>query len=233
MNTRFTRPSSKSFFLPLALLTGTTVAWLIYRSQQPRFPRKTWQPVLAQLYGKEQAQQLTNQAEAVYHQILAEADLPRSRPLQTHLAGNILPGLAMYRVFLEAEAGDRQAALNRISPLFKAWTMQRYTPLMRLLKIFPAPAPLFRLGAALQMTSFPKQGWEFAWLENNSQRIAFNAHSCYYLKTLTAYGAPELTPSFCQIDDWMGEMLPPPILFHRTQTLGRGGTCCDFEYTLR
>jgi hypothetical protein len=233
MNTRSTHLSSKSSWLPLALLTGAAAAWLIYRAQQPRFPRKTWQPILAQLYDTDQAQQLVARAEANYQQLLAEANLPRSRALRMHLSGNILPGLAMYRILLEVEAGDRQAALNRISSLFKAWTVQRYTPLMGLLKVFPAPALLFRLGAALQMTSFPKQGWEFAWLENSSQRIAFNAHSCYYLKTLTAYGAPELTPSFCQIDDWMGEMLPPPILFHRTQTLGRGDTCCDFEYTLR
>ncbi len=80
------------------------------------------------------------------------------------------------------------------------------------------------------MMQFPRAGWDSLWIENSPRRIAFDMRSCFYRETLTASGAPELTASFCQMDDWMGERLPPGIAFRRANTLGRGGPCCDFRY---
>ena len=53
---------------------------------------------------------------------------------------------------------------------------------------------------------------------------------CFYLNTLTAYGAPELTASFCKSDEVMAELFPPSIRFVRPHTLGRGDALCDFQY---
>ena len=53
---------------------------------------------------------------------------------------------------------------------------------------------------------------------------------CFYLNTLTAYGTPELTASFCKSDEVMAELLPPSIRFVRPHTLGRGDALCDFQY---
>lgn len=65
----------------------------------------------------------------------------------------------------------------------------------------------------------------------DGERIAFNLHSCFYRETLTAYGAPELTASFCRLDDVMYEEASPYMSWDRTMTLGQGGTHCDFCFT--
>ena len=63
--------------------------------------------------------------------------------------------------------------------------------------------------------------------------FAFNVFRCFYLDVLTAYGAPELTPLYCKLDDLTYEMLPPSITWERTGALGRGDDCCDFRWCRR
>lgn len=60
------------------------------------------------------------------------------------------------------------------------------------------------------------------------ERNGIGMHSCFYLNVLTAYGAPELTPVYCQMDDLLYGALSPSVRWRRTKTLGRGDDCCDF-----
>ena len=99
------------------------------------------------------------------------------------------------------------------------------------LKYLPEPFGLLRPAARAAMKyGFPAAGWETEWIEDSDQRIAFNIHRCFYLNTLTTYGAPELTRFFCQMDDVVYEALPPSIRWERTGTLARGYAVCDFCY---
>jgi hypothetical protein len=68
------------------------------------------------------------------------------------------------------------------------------------------------------------------WIENSAELVAFDIHRCFYLDVLTAYDAPELTPLYCHLDDLLVENVSPYMRWARTQTLGRGGVCCDFRY---
>ena len=60
------------------------------------------------------------------------------------------------------------------------------------LKLMPDAFPLLRMALSSIMRSYPAEGWDFAYLENSEDRIAFNAARCFYLNTLAQYGAPEL-----------------------------------------
>ncbi|MEW5868591.1 MAG: L-2-amino-thiazoline-4-carboxylic acid hydrolase [Chloroflexota bacterium] len=225
----------KNRFNWLGLLAGALLAaGLVRRARRGSpLPTSAWLPVLIQQHGEDEGRALLARAEARYHHLVGAhgvRPLPRSPALRRHLRQSILPGLAIYQAQLEFHHGGRQAALDEINALFYAWTKHLYRPTMRMLGRFPRPFGVFRLGLALRMSEFPLEGWQTTWRENSPQRVAFDMHTCFYLRTLTTYGAPELTPSFCQIDDWMGAMLPASITFHRTQTLGRGGERCDFCY---
>lgn len=90
--------------------------------------------------------------------------------------------------------------------------------------------PLVRRVIPRQMRLFPSSGWQIEWVENSRRRVAFNIRRCFYLDVLTRYGAPELTPAFCDLDNIPGEMLKPNVVFERKSTLGRGAACCDFCY---
>jgi ribosomal protein S18 acetylase RimI-like enzyme len=80
---------------------------------------------------------------------------------------------------------------------------------------------------------FPPEGWETEMVEDNDRAYAFNMVSCFYLDVVTAYGAPELTPVYCRMDELLYERLPPTIRWQRTRILGKGDDCCNFRWSLR
>ena len=151
--------------------------------------------------------------------------------LRKHLEQNILPGLALYQI-LQAETGDQAAALAEVEMLLHASAVRSgLRKTTAALKYVPEPFRLLRpvVRAAMRF-GYPPAGWETEWIEDSDQRIAFNIHRCFYLNTLTAYWAPELTRLFCQMDDVVYEALPASIRWERTSTLGRGNEQCDFCY---
>ncbi len=215
-------------------MRGKIVSGLVglVAGRRSALPVKVWLPALTEVHGSDDAKRLLEATEARYRTLVAARPVPEQRALRGHLLNHILPGLALYQVLREEHAGDQQAALDEIARVFRAWTEAELRPSMRILSAVPRPFAfaLFRAAFVVRMRQFPRAGWDFVPIENSPRRIAFDMRSCFYLETLTAYGAPELTASFCQGDDWMGEMLPPGIVFRRAHTLGRGGPCCDFRY---
>lgn len=189
-----------------------------------------WQQVLIKNHGAEKAQQLAAAIRQQCTTLIAETSMPENYVLRGHLKANILPGLALYRVLLKEYDGDQQAALAEVDNAFRAQTLAKYRLLLAPLKVMPTPFRLFKLAFSQMMKKFPAEGWNFSFVENSVDQIAFNATSCFYLNTLTALGAPELTASFCKSDDVLAELFPPSILFIREHTLGRGDIVCDFKY---
>jgi hypothetical protein len=55
-------------------------------------------------------------------------------------------------------------------------------------------------------------------------------HHCFYIQVLAYYGAVELTPVFCKLDDYLMAAMPASIKWGRTQTMGLGAECCDFRW---
>ncbi len=192
---------------------------------------RIWQQTLVEQHGPNKAQALIAQVQKRYE------ELYRTRPrydhpaLRMHLEKNILPGVALYQVLL-AEKGDQAAALAEVELLLQASAVESgLRKATANLKYVPEPFRLLRLITPLIMQyGYPASGWETEFVEVSSQRIAFNIHRCFYLNTLTSYGAPELTRLFCQMDDVVYEALPASIRWERTGTLGRGNEMCDFCY---
>jgi hypothetical protein len=216
------------FILGIASALG--IAWLIRRQRQETSNLHVWQRVLTEHHGPEKANELINAVRQRQTALIAEAQMPENQVLCWHLQANILPGLALYRVLLQEQDGNQQAALADVDEALRAWTLAKNRLLLAPLNIFPAPFRVFKLVFAQMMKKFPVDGWDFTFVENNKDKVAFNATRCFYLSTLTASGAPELTASFCKTDEVMAELFPPSIRFVRPHTLGRGDAVCDFQY---
>jgi hypothetical protein len=214
--------NKKSTLLFLTALSASVgIVWLIKRRNLP---------MLAQTHGETRARCLAEQIRQRYAALLAERPLPENPVLRKHATENILPGLALYQILLQELDNDRQAALTEVDTAFRIWTLGKSRLLLAPLKILPAPFRVFKLTFSQVMKKFPVEGWDFTHIENSNEKIAFNGTRCFYLKTLTTYGAPELTASFCKNDDVMAELFPPEIQFIRPHTLGRGDEICDFQY---
>ena len=69
------------------------------------------------------------------------------------------------------------------------------------------------------------------WVQNDKNAIRFDMKSCFYFDTLSQYGAPELTASFCRVDDLTYGNMSPHIKWQRSKTIARGEACCDFCFT--
>jgi hypothetical protein len=216
------------YILGIASVVGLICLVRRQRGEQGSLP--IWQSVLARRYGAEKSQQLMAVVRQRRTELTAATTLPQNQALRWHLTENILPGLALYQVLLQVHGGDQTAALAEVDEAMRTWTLAKNRARFALLKLMPAPFSVFKLVFAQTMKKFPAEGWETTYVENSADRVAFNMTRCFYLNTLTAYGAPELTPSFCKNDEVMAELFPPSLRFVRPHTLGRGDALCDFQY---
>jgi len=189
--------------------------------------RKTWYEPLAEDLGETQAKDLLSITQNRYDKLYAERTEPPHRALNQHLDDNILPGLALYQVLRE-QGWEEDKALEAIEHLFATNLLKRRRMLEWIGRTPVYFSILRRLTPRLLDKSFPSEGWEIEWVKVSSDVVAFNMHSCFYLDTLSAYGAPELTPVFCRLDDVMYENLSTCASWERTKTLGFGDNCCNF-----
>jgi hypothetical protein len=224
-----TRPKKHVLFI-ISLASAIGLIWLVRRRRGELGSQPLWQSVLARRYGIEKAQQLVAAVRQRRTELLAAASVPQNPALRWHLTENILPGLALYQVLLQEHRGDQAAALAEVDEALRARTLAENRARFAMLKLTPAPFSVFKLVFTQTMKQFPVEGWEITYVENSADRVAFNMTRCFYLNTLTAYGSPELTASFCKSDEVMAELFPPSIRFVRPHTLGRSDALCDFQY---
>ena len=214
------------FTIPLSA-AGIWIVWCVRSKGRKNPDFLSWQQFYASKYGELKARILIEQVRQNYFRLLTERALPENPILRRHTTENILPGLALYQVLRKDL--DQAAALAEVDQFLRVSTLKRNRFLV-LLKFLPDSFWLVKIVMGSMMKSYPPEGWDFEYIEKSQERIAFNATRCFYLNTLTAYGAPELTASFCKTDDVMAELFPPSIRFIRPRTLGRGDEICDFQY---
>lgn len=78
------------------------------------------------------------------------------------------------------------------------------------------------------MRDYPADGWQMIWQQIDGSAIRFRMNTCFYYNTLKTYGAPELTASYCRVDDLIYGGMSSQVLWQRTQTIARGAEYCDF-----
>lgn len=228
--------SRKNFWAGIGLSVGALgTSLIIFQMKRKQDHWQIWQSVLEEYYGGDRSRQLIAQAQARWRSLCRAAQPPADPALQKHLYFQVLPGLAMYRTLLwekrlmpDSEA--RQSAIEEINQLFRAQTFQQIGWTLKPFHWFPNSWFIFRLGMRLRLRAFPQAGWKSLIIEDSDQRIAMETYHCFKHQMLTAYGAPELTASYCATDDYMAELFPRTIKFMRAPTLGEGGDCCQFTY---
>lgn len=164
------------------------------------------------------------------YRVLAEGVIwPHHVVLRWHLAGYLLPGVAVYRT-LQTRGQPAPLAAQEVGGLLARDALPRRR---RLQRTFHTRGSYPLLAAAVRLLSpimFPAPGWRIVWLEVSRDRVAFDIDRCYYLATLTALDAAELLPHYCHVDDILYDNLSPSIVWARTGTLAAGCDRCDFRY---
>ena len=163
---------------------------------------------------------------ARYQDLFEKYELPKHPALQWHLIEGILPGLAYYQIL--REGGETQEyALAMIDQAFEVLFLDNIAK-MKTLGRLSFVYPFLRIFIKPAIRQYPPDGWKIDWLQNDRNAIRFNMKSCFYFDTFSKYGAPELTASFCRVDDLTYDKMSPHIKWQRSRTIARGETYCDF-----
>jgi hypothetical protein len=218
--------------LIIGTLGGLVAAQKLFNNTQ--MPNaKVWQRILSEQRGEMDAAVFMAKVQERYQELKSRRPLFENHVFNSHVVGVILPGLALYLLFKE-DGMDQEAALAEVDSIFDEW-FQRFPPLnMRMnqmMHYFPENWAIFRKLVHFTMEKlFPAPGWQYELVADDDQTYAFNIHHCFYLDILNYYGAPELTPAFCKLDDYLMAAMPDSIQWGRTQTIGKGAECCDFRW---
>lgn len=223
-------PSGRGVCLVAGLAAGAVLARALSRpSRRPMPHLRTFRRALASTRGEVMAAILAAQVQARYDALCATRPHFAHPVLRWHLTYQVLPGLALYQT-LQENAAQRGAA--PVTALQEAGVVLAHLDVLgrwlRRMRSFPLAPTLVRLLFRPLMALFPAAGWDIRMQENSPRRIAFTVSRCFYLDVLKAYGAPELTAHYCQLDDLAYAQLPPSIRWQRSTTLARGGPSCDF-----
>jgi hypothetical protein len=186
---------------------------------------RIWQSRLVGGYGDQRARAIVSRAQAYYVEFSARQKAERDRSNRSVLKTRLLPGLSIYKALLE-ESADRQKVLQQVDALFRAAFFTKRMQGIRILNLFPDPFPIV-IPVLKRMTRKEYLPGSQEIIRDDADGYALNVYRCFILDTLAQYHAEELTACFCNTDDWLAELLPK-IGWSRTQTLGRGGECCDF-----
>jgi hypothetical protein len=161
-----------------------------------------------------------------YRELYADRELPVNRQLRWHLVEGILPGLALYEVLRES-GQPRDGALAKVNQAFE----QLFAADVRQMKLIgrlPFALLFLRTFLRLFMRRYPGEGWQIAWKQNSRDGIRFDMTSCFYHRTLSDLGAPELTAAFCDVDDLLYGTMSRYVSWQRTTTIAGGSALCDF-----
>jgi hypothetical protein len=220
------------FYWSIILVISALLFSIREQSIRRRIPHFTlWQSLLREKHNEAEAAKLMQRVQARYDELFSRRSHHAHRALRMHLEKHILPGLALYQV-LKEETADQETALSELDRLFAAPAASSTRKQLSLLYHLPAQFSIFRMVGRWQMRyNFPSEGWQLDQVADDEHHYGFDIQRCFYLDTLTAYGAPDLTEHFCRLDDLAMQSLPPSIHWSRTTTLGRGGKHCDFRWS--
>lgn len=182
--------------------------------------------VLRKRYGKETEGKITALAQKQYLdcvQLCTEA----SEGEWKHLEGTILPTVAVYRALQEI---DPENALSSTHAMMMQLCETGGAAVGALLRLPGMKGMFMRLLPKMALTMFGTGcGFAYEHYEASATMLKMDMTGCPYCRYTQKLGCPELMKVFCDSDFATYGNLPG-IRFQRTQTLGTGGSCCDFRF---
>ncbi len=181
---------------------------------------------LVKLYGKEKTATIVEVAQKHYQECLALCK-DASKGELTHLEDTILPTTAVYKALLEV---DTENALENTNSIIINLCEMGGSILNDVLKIPGMTAVFMKLLPKMAVKLFGREcGFDYINFEADNKMMQMNMTMCPYVKYAKRFRVDELMPVFCNSDFATYGNLSK-ISFRRTETLGTGGSLCDFKF---
>lgn len=151
-------------------------------------------------------------------------DIPKGEKM--HLCGNILPRIAMYRAMLEKM--PQEDAVHLLDETIWLNCTEISKKLGTLTSLPGMPSLFLRIFAFMTKKMFGEaNGFQRVFHEATGKSLRIDITQCPYFNYSKACGCEAIAHTFCDSDDYCYGNLPK-IEFIRSETLGRGGSRCDF-----
>ena len=148
-----------------------------------------------------------------------------SRSRYKTLSETILPRIALYKALQQDSRLSAKAYGITRSYMIQVIGRQKHTSTATMEK-FPGFYQLYsRIFLWIMRTTDLQKSTQQAGKDYYDITIT----DCLWHNACVRYGCPELCRAFCEVDDITYGGLDK-LGFTRTQTLGMGGTCCDFHF---
>jgi len=141
------------------------------------------------------------------------------------LTKTILPRVALYKTLKEDEKFSAYAYEITHKYMVEVIGMQKHKS-TRALEIIPG---FYRIYSRSFLKIMRTTDLQKSTQEEGRDYYKIMISDCLWYNACKEFGCPELCPAFCDVDDiTYGDLRK--IGFTRTQTLGKGGECCDFHF---
>ncbi len=181
---------------------------------------------LIKIYGKEKTVIIVELAQKHYQECLALCK-DASKGERTHLEDTILPTTVVYKALLEV---DSENALKNTNDIIINLCEMGGSILDNMLKIPGMTAVFMKLLPKMALKLFGREcGFDYINFEASSDMMQMDMTMCPYVKYAKRFQVDELMPVFCNSDFATYGNLSK-ISFRRIETLGTGGSKCDFKF---
>ena len=187
----------------------------------PEFLRKS----LMEQFGADRGEVLWKKTEAEYQTLLPLAE-HESKSRKKNLVNGIYPFAAVYRVLRRENMGQDEA-MDAMLAIMKRHTLAGNRKNYERMGKLPFFFPMFRKMFSIGLTG---DSWNVEWVANDGGQFIYNIRKCLWHDACTELGCPELCKIFCKNDELNFTDVSKHLYFQRSQTLGEGGTCCDFHF---
>lgn len=181
--------------------------------------------------GQTRTQQVMDLAWKNFERLLQE-NPGEPRALKVHTVGTLYPAVSIYEA-LQRSGMAQPEALGLMDLLCSRRAEKQAQSIRTMLKIpglYRKMPAIFRWMTVHQFGE--AAGFRAHFYDTDKRCCKFDMTRCAYYETCTRLGCPELTPCFCHTDDVTDGHMHPKIRWHRTQTIGEGGSLCDFQITV-
>ena len=141
------------------------------------------------------------------------------------LTKTILPRVALYKALLADETLSGSAYELTHKYMIEVIGMQKFKS-TKVLEIIPG---FYRIYSGSFLKIMRTTDLQKSTQEEGKDYYNITINDCLWYNACKQFGCPELCPAFCDVDDVTYGHLRK-LGFTRTQTLGKGGECCDFHF---
>lgn len=176
-------------------------------------------------FSESEVNALWEKAESRFQKLLTEnPEQPKAVIRHTYIS--IFPAIAIYKAMETEYPGRGMEILEHGAAAVSKKAGAKYAKILKIPGIKGIFMRVFSRG--VKKGFGVEAGFSHEFITDSGSELAFNVTKCPYQDYCEKYGCSEIVPVFCKNDEYAYGNLPG-IQFIRTQTLGTGGSCCDFR----